>query len=81
MWVLIAAILGTSMAIIDTTAVNVALPVMQRDLSASAAGLQWIVESYTLFLSALILVGEPSAIDSGVARYSCSGLRCLRFLR
>jgi len=57
MWVLIAAILGSSMAIIDSTAVNVALPVMQPDLSASAAGLQWIVESYSLFLSALILVG------------------------
>lgn len=57
MWVLVAAIIGSAMAIIDSTAVNVALPVMQRDLSASAAGLQWIVESYTLFLSALILVG------------------------
>ena len=57
MWVLVAAIVGSAMAVIDSTAVNVALPVMQRDLSASAAGLQWVVEGYSLFLSALILVG------------------------
>lgn len=84
MWVLIAAILGTSMAIIDSTAVNVALPVMQRDLSASAAGLQWIVESYTLFLSALILVGgafgdrfgRRAIFLLGAALFTLSSLAC-----
>ena len=45
------------MIFIDGTAVNVALPVMQHELNATAAGLQWIIESYTLFLSALLLVG------------------------
>lgn len=56
-WVLVAAIAGSSMVLIDATAVNVALPVVQRDLLASAGGMQWVVESYTLFLSALMLTG------------------------
>jgi MFS family permease len=56
-WILVATILGSSMAFIDSTVVNVALPVLQRDLHASAADVQWVVEAYALFLSALILVG------------------------
>ncbi len=56
-WVLIAAILASSMAFIDSTALNVALPALQRDLSASAQDLLWIVNANLLLLSALILVG------------------------
>jgi EmrB/QacA subfamily drug resistance transporter len=56
-WVLVATILGSSMAFIDGSVVNVALPALQKELNASAAGVQWVVESYLLFLSALILVG------------------------
>jgi EmrB/QacA subfamily drug resistance transporter len=56
-WVLVATILGSSMAFIDSSAVNVALPVIQRDLGASAAQVQWVVEIYLLFLGALVLVG------------------------
>jgi len=56
-WVLIAAILGSAMMFIDGTAVNVALPVIQRELGANAAQMQWVVEGYALFLSALILLG------------------------
>src|SRR6476660_7524607 len=56
-WVLAAAILASSMAFIDGTVVNVALPFLQTDLNATAIGLQWVVESYALFLSALLLVG------------------------
>jgi EmrB/QacA subfamily drug resistance transporter len=56
-WVLVAAILGSAMTFIDGTAVNVALPVMQRELHASAAEMQWVIEGYALFLSALILLG------------------------
>ncbi len=48
---------GSSIAIIDATAVNVALPAIQRGFDADIAALQWVVESYALFLSALILVG------------------------
>ena len=60
-WVLAAAIVGSSMAFIDGTVVNVALPAIQRDLRATAFQAQWVVESYALFLAALLLVG-------GVAR-------------
>jgi EmrB/QacA subfamily drug resistance transporter len=56
-WVLIAAILGSAMTFIDGTAVNVSLPVIQRELGADAASMQWVVEGYALFLSALILLG------------------------
>jgi MFS family permease len=56
-WVLAATILGSSIASIDGTVVNVALPTMQRTFHAMAADLQWVIEGYSLFLSALILVG------------------------
>jgi EmrB/QacA subfamily drug resistance transporter len=56
-WVLVAAILGSSMAFVDGTAVNVALPVMQADLRATSADMQWVIEAYALSLAALILVG------------------------
>ena len=56
-WVLVATILGSSMSFIDSTVVNVALPALQSNLHATVVDLQWIVESYGLFLSALILVG------------------------
>ena len=56
-WILAAAILGTSMAFIDSTVVNVALPALQSSLGATVIDAQWVVESYALFLGALILVG------------------------
>src|SRR4029079_7751682 len=56
-WVLAATILASSMAFIDGTGVNVALPFLQTDLNATAIGIQWVVEAYALFLSALLLVG------------------------
>src|SRR6202030_84711 len=56
-WTLTATILGSSMAFIDGTVVNVALPALQADLHATVVGVQWVVESYGLFLGALILVG------------------------
>lgn len=56
-WVLAAAVLGSSMAFVDGTVVNVALPILQRALRADVAGVQWVVEAYALLLSALLLVG------------------------
>jgi EmrB/QacA subfamily drug resistance transporter len=56
-WVLVAAIAGSSLGYIDSTAVNVALPVLQRDLHAGISVVQWVFEGYSLFLSALMLVG------------------------
>jgi EmrB/QacA subfamily drug resistance transporter len=56
-WILAATILGSSMAFIDSTVVNVALPALQSALHATLADVQWVVESYALFLAALILIG------------------------
>jgi EmrB/QacA subfamily drug resistance transporter len=56
-WVLIATILASSMAFIDGTVVNVALPALQADLHASVSDIQWVVESYALLLASLLLLG------------------------
>jgi EmrB/QacA subfamily drug resistance transporter len=56
-WILAATILGSSMAFIDGTVVNVALPALQANLNASVVDVQWVVEAYSLLLSALLLVG------------------------
>ncbi len=55
--VLAVTILGTSMAFIDGTVVNVALPALQKAFQASIADVQWVVEAYALMLAALLLVG------------------------
>ncbi len=57
LWVLAASILGSSMAFIDGSVVNVVLPILQTELEADLVQAQWIVESYALFLAALLLVG------------------------
>ena len=56
-WILVTTIIGSSMAFIDSTVVNVALPALQNNFGASVVGVQWVVESYGLTLAALILVG------------------------
>src|SRR6266513_2096127 len=56
-WVLAATILASSMAFIDGTVVNVALPALQAKLAATAVDVQWVIEAYSLFLSAFLLIG------------------------
>jgi EmrB/QacA subfamily drug resistance transporter len=56
-WVLLATVLGSGLAFIDATVVNIALPHIGSSLHAGAAGLQWTVNGYTLSLAALILLG------------------------
>ena len=56
-WILTATILASSMAFIDSTVVNVAIPTLQKAFHATVVDVQWVVESYGLFLSALILAG------------------------
>ena len=56
-WVIATTVLGSSMAFIDGTVVNLALPTLQRTLGASVRDVQWVVESYALLLAALLLVG------------------------
>lgn len=55
--VLVSTILASSMVFIDSSAVNVALPAIQREFGATAVQARWVVESYALFLATLILVG------------------------
>lgn len=73
-WVLAATILGSSIAFIDGTAVNVALPVIQKSLNATVTDVQWIVESYALFLAALILVGGSLGDQFGRRRIFAIGI-------
>src|SRR5881398_826011 len=73
-WVLAAAILGSSITFIDGTVVNVALPVLQRELGVSVAEAQWIVESYALLLAALILVGGSLGYHLGRRRVFSAGV-------
>ena len=56
-WILATTILGSSMAFIDSTIVNVAAPKFQSAFQASVVDVQWVIESYGIFLSALILAG------------------------
>jgi MFS family permease len=60
-WVLLATILASATANIDESVVNVALPVIEKDLAASVEVIQWLVNAYTLCLSALLLVGGAAA--------------------
>lgn len=56
-WILVTTILGSSMAFIDGTVVNVALPALQSALHATVSDVQWVIESYALLLSSLLLLG------------------------
>jgi EmrB/QacA subfamily drug resistance transporter len=73
-WVLAATILGSSLAFIDGTVVNVALPAIQGELHASAADVQWVIEAYALLLSALILVGGSLGDRLGRRRVFVTGI-------
>jgi EmrB/QacA subfamily drug resistance transporter len=72
--VLAATILGSSLAFIDGTVVNVALPALQSSLHATVVDVQWVVESYGLFLSALILVGGALGDSLGRRRMFLLGV-------
>lgn len=69
-WMLTATVLGSGMALLDSTVVTVALPAIQRDLGTGLSGLQWIVNGYMLTLSALILLSGSLADRFG--RVACS---------
>ncbi len=83
-WILVATILGSSMAFIDSTVVNVALPAVQANFRATVVDVQWVVESYGLFLGALILVGgslgdllgRRLVFASGVAIFAAASAGC-----
>lgn len=83
-WILATAILGSSMAFIDSTVVNVALPVLQSSLHISLAEVQWVVEAYALFLAALLLTGgslgdlygRRKIFVSGVVAFTAASVWC-----
>jgi EmrB/QacA subfamily drug resistance transporter len=83
-WVLLATVLGSGMAFIDGTVVNIALPRIGTALSADAAGLQWVVNGYTLMLASFILLGgslgdrfgRRRVYLTGVAWFAAASLLC-----
>ena len=83
-WILAATILGSSMAFIDGTAVNVALPALQANLNATVTDVQWVIEAYALFLAALLLVGgslgdrfgRKLIFSIGVALFALASVWC-----
>ncbi len=83
-WTLVASILGSSMAFIDGSVVNVALPSIQQDLGGGLATQQWVVDAYLLTLGSLILVGgslgdifgESRVFAIGVASFAGASVLC-----
>src|SRR6187401_1336579 len=83
-WILAATILASSMAFIDGTVVNVALPALQQSLNATVVDVQWVVEAYSLLLSAFLLLGgslgdrygRRRIFILGVAIFSLASLWC-----
>jgi MFS family permease len=73
-WILAATMLGSSMAFIDGSVVNVALPAIQSDLNLSVQGAQWVVNGYMLMLGALILVGGSAGDRFGRRRVFALGV-------
>jgi len=72
-WLLAVAVLGSGIAFLDATVVNVALPAIGRDLHASTSTLQWILNGYTLTLASLILLGGSLGDRYGRRRVFVSG--------
>ena len=83
-WVLLATVLGSGLAFIDATVVNVALPRIGESLDAGISGLQWTINAYTLTLAALILLGgslgdrfgRRRLFVIGVAWFAVASLAC-----
>jgi EmrB/QacA subfamily drug resistance transporter len=83
-WVVFAAVLASSMAFIDQTALNLALPALQTDLRTSGPGLLWLVNAYGLVVAALLLAGgalgdrygRKRIFMLGIALFSGASLAC-----
>jgi EmrB/QacA subfamily drug resistance transporter len=83
-WVLVATVLGSGIAFLDATVVNIALPAIGRDLDAGLTGLQWTVNAYTLALAGLLLLGgalgdrygRRKMFIAGVLWFAAASLLC-----
>src|SRR5262245_55499954 len=72
-WILAATILGSSLAFIDGSVVNLALPALQANFQATVTDVQWVVEAYALMLAALMLVGGSLGDIYGLKRMYIAG--------
>ncbi len=83
-WVILATALGSGMAFLDSTVVNVALPAIDRELNAGFSGLQWTLDGYLLTLSSLLLLGgslgdlygRRRVFMLGLAGFTLASLAC-----
>lgn len=83
-WVIASTILASSMAFIDSTALNVILPSLQQDLNAQGTDIFWILNAYLLMLASLILVsgslgdklGRKKVFMVGIALFMASSIAC-----
>ncbi len=73
-WVIVATVLGSGMAMIDSTVVGIALPTIGRNFTAPIGTLQWVVTGYTLSLAALLLLGGSLGDRFGRRRVFCVGV-------
>jgi EmrB/QacA subfamily drug resistance transporter len=73
-WVLAACVLASSMSFIDSSVINVALPKMESELDATLPEMTWVINSYTLCMSALLLIGGALADQVGRRRILITGL-------
>ena len=73
-WVLVAAVLGSTMAFVDESVVNVALPRIETNLHTTLGAMQWVVNAYTLCMSALLLVGGATGDQFGRRRMFVIGV-------
>src|SRR3954454_7748141 len=83
-WTLVAVCTGVFMLLLDITIVNVALPDIQRELSASLSDLQWVIDAYALTLAALLLtsgsiadlLGRRKVFATGIVVFTGGSLLC-----
>src|SRR5690606_8866186 len=83
-WLLTTTVLGSGMALLDSTVVNVALPALAKDLGSGVVGLQWILNGYLLTLSAFLLIGgslgdrhgRRRTFSIGVVVFTAASLLC-----
>jgi len=83
-WILAATILGSSMAFIDGSVVNIALPVLQKSLSATLTDAQWVVDAYALVLASFLLaggalgdhLGQTRVFNAGVTIFAAASIWC-----
>src|SRR5215472_9854974 len=83
-WTLAATILGSCMAFIDGTVVNIAMPVLQHSLGATVSDTQWIIDAYLIVLSSLLLaggalgdqIGRRRVFMTGVALFALASMAC-----